>query len=66
MNRTARPAIDDPAARAQLAGFLYGCRFQMLADITVDTLHQRYRVSRKVAEYELTIARQKRASEVSP
>jgi hypothetical protein len=64
VKRAARPTIDDAASRGALAGFLYGCHMPTLADITVDELLRRYRVSVKVAEYELTIARQKRAGEV--
>lgn len=48
---------------AQGLAFLYGCRPSVLAAQTVPDLASRYGWSAKVAEYELTIARQKRAAE---
>lgn len=50
------------AAKAQMLQFLYGCRDDMLSRVTVDDLVTRYRTDRKTAEYELTIARQKRGA----
>jgi hypothetical protein len=41
--------------------FLYGCTDGRLASVTVDDLIARHGVDRKMAEYELTVARQKRA-----
>lgn len=60
-----RRAIPDPrisaaAAKAQLVTMLYQCRPEALAGFTVDGLCATHRVDRKVAEYELQIARQKR------
>lgn len=43
--------------------FLYSCRKEALAAISADQLVTRCGVTPKVAEYELTIARQKRAAE---
>lgn len=46
--------------RADLTTFLYSCRETALIAVTVDQLVARHGVERKIAEYELTIARQKR------
>lgn len=48
-------------AHQAMIDFLYVCRPERLAAVTVDQLQQRHGVTRKLAEYELTIARQKRA-----
>lgn len=47
-------------AKQAMVQFLYVCRPERLSTITVDQLQQRHGVPRKIAEYELTIARQKR------
>lgn len=51
-------------ARTQLVSLLYSCRPAMLATYTAESLCRMYRVDARTAEYELTIARQKRAGEV--
>lgn len=56
-----RVTIDQ--STAQLRSFLYMCQPNRLAAVTVDDLVARYRIKPKVAEYELTIARQKRADQ---
>lgn len=53
------------AAKGEMVSFLYTCRPDRLADVTVDDLVARHRVDAKVAEYELTIARQKRSGEAA-
>mgnify|MGYP003387603640 CR=1 FL=1 len=47
--------------RGEMALYLYQSRDSAFAVVTVDELVARYGVDRKTAEYELTIARQKRA-----
>jgi hypothetical protein len=50
--------------RAQMRQFLYMCRADMLERVTPEELCRRHRgVTVRIAEYELTIARQKRAGE---
>jgi hypothetical protein len=44
--------------------FLYGCRPIVLGAVTVDDLVNRHGLDRRSCEYELTIARQKRAAEL--
>lgn len=59
-----KPDITVAQAKVQLTQFLFGCRPQALADVTVEQLVCRYRgLDARTAEYELTIARQKRAGE---
>lgn len=49
-------------AHGQMMMLLYGCTPPALAGLTVDMLVGSYRVDRKSAEYELTVARQKRGA----
>lgn len=50
--------------RTTMIQFLYGCRPVVLGTVTVDDLVNRHGLDRKSCEYELTIARQKRAGEL--
>lgn len=52
-------------AKSQLIAMLYNCRPNMLATYTADSLAATHRVPVKDCEYLLTIARQKRAGEIS-
>jgi hypothetical protein len=47
--------------KTEMTLFLYQCADSALAATTVGDLCQRYGVDQRTAEYELTIARQKRA-----
>lgn len=60
-----RPDITKTESSAQLIAFLYDCRPSALGAVTVDQLVARHRVDRKRVEYELNIARQKRAGELA-
>lgn len=53
------------SARIRLQTMLYNCRPHMLATYTADTLAATHRVPVKDCEYLLTIARQKRAGELT-
>lgn len=65
MNRFAPAAPTGADQKVSLIRQLYECRPHMLALYTVDELRRRYsKVPARVVEYELTIARQKRAGEV--
>lgn len=48
------------AAKAQLAQFLYGCREEALARVTVGELALRFRVDPKTIAVDLAAAREKR------
>jgi hypothetical protein len=61
--RNRAPSNDAAVAKGKLMAFLYQCTPVVLATITVDNLVARYRVDRRTAEYELIVARQKRAGE---
>jgi hypothetical protein len=50
--------------RTTMIQFLYGCRPVVLKTVTVDDLVNRHGVPRKDAEYELIVAKQKRAGEL--
>lgn len=50
--------------RTTMIQFLYGCRPIVLGAVTVDDLVNRHGLDRRSCEYELTIARQKRAAEL--
>lgn len=49
-------------SRAQMVAFLCNCTDAILAGATVDQLCSRFRVDARTAEYQLTIARQRRAA----
>ncbi|MBE7186046.1 MAG: hypothetical protein INR68_16740 [Methylobacterium mesophilicum] len=65
--RRALPQKEVTAAQAktQLMTLLYSARPAALATFTVEDLCRMYRVPERVVEYELTIARQKRAGEMA-
>lgn len=67
MRRRALPQKEVTAAQAkiQLMTLLYSARPAALAALTVESLCRMYRVPPKVVEYELQIARQKRAGEMA-
>lgn len=57
------PFTREQVARNNLVQFLYGCRSEVLPEITAATiadLQRRYGCDARTAEYELTVARQKR------
>lgn len=54
--------ITQQAARTQLASLLSGCTDERLAAFTVGGLARIHRVPEREIEYELTIARQRRAN----
>lgn len=56
------PRMTAEQGTAQLKSLLYSCRPEQLSTYTVEQLTRMYRVDTRVAEYELTIARQKRAA----
>lgn len=58
----AQQSLTQQQAKTQLVAYLYGCRAEMLTAITVGQLCRTYRVDERTAEYELTIARQKRGA----
>ncbi|UIJ43778.1 hypothetical protein LZK98_11815 [Sphingomonas cannabina] len=60
MRRWGAPQLGASEAKAQLIARLYGCTDAALARLTVDDICRFHRVDRRLAEYELTIARQKR------
>lgn len=57
-------AITAKEAEAQMVFFLYNCRPTILDSLTVESLQRMYRVTAKVAEYRLLVARQNRQGEV--
>lgn len=52
-------------AKAQLLSLLYNCRPERLREMSAEELVRTHRVPLKLAEYELAIARQKRAEEIA-
>ena len=60
MKRAKSAVVSNVKALAQLKSLLYGCTDERLASFDVDFLCRTHRVDRRTAEYELTIARQKR------
>ena len=55
--------ITQAQAEAQMVSFLYNCRPPVLDSLTVESLQRMYRVTAKVAEWRLTVARQNRQGE---
>lgn len=52
-------------AKAQLVQLLYSCRIERLQALSAEELVRTHRVPARVAEYELLVARQKRAGELA-
>jgi len=71
MNRHAKPQPSCADGKARLMTLLYSCRPHMLATFTPEQLARTHRLSGnqtanvRLIEYELTIARQNRATEIN-
>ena len=64
-SRFAPPQMTGAQHKNQLLRLLYSCRPHMLDRYTAEELHRTHsKMSLREVEYELTIARQKRAGEV--
>lgn len=60
-NRQHRTHMTRRAARSTVQRLLAGCTDTALAGMTVETLTGSYNIDRKAAEYELQMARRRRA-----